>query len=798
MKEDHRSSICGSSYVYRTEAVLMLWGMLVAVTNIASVQSCNHADCTSTSRLDVISSRNDTKPTLYLLSLLPYPIDTLNFQTTQTQPVWSEGPSVYLAGELAVDIINEHSDLNILDDYTLRLLQGDGGCNIIPQTSVALNNHLFHSGKHALGIIGPGCSPSGLFVSNIISTDERGISLLTLHLGGSPLFTERQNFPYSFSMLDTTETVANAIIALMKRNMWNKVIVLYDESQLFFTTLLEFFEESLGADTSIPVSSLIFENYIPFNEIRESQQRIILLLVGENLLSRILCIAFTNGFTYPTYQWMLVTSVSEDDLVSVDTTYEGRPVSCTRKELLDQANNTIFFQYHFETLDADDENPTHSGLSYKEFTRRYRSKIDDHNSRTGSNLQESFWAAVYFDTAWAMALAINDSIKELRKQNLELANFRYGQNQFTDTFRKQLLELEFEGVSGVISFNNNTGFVSRGIDVKQLQAGDRGLKRILYYNASGLVPVSTTQLMTIEDNFDNFGRLSEVPVWVSVLLLIFSLLLLTVLAGLQCISIAHRKSPSVKASSLKILHLAYVGCYLTIIGIMFESIATFLSSHRFVKCEIEQVALSLLFCGMTLIFSTICVRTWRLYRIFVHFKNPGMFISDKALFVLVCLCLLLEFPAILAWGLIDPIKPNIVRNFSLQLRQVYCTNQSFNIWFTSLLGYNALLLLVSCYFALRCNMISQKDFKTNSILILAYLLTIELTTGISIYLLHPRTYDPLPEFAAKTVTFLLYVVSCCVFLFMPPILPLVRLKLNEGQKYRKQMSSLSLKGLIHH
>ena len=775
---------CHSSFVYHT----LTW--LLTVINIATLQSgaplclCNHANCGSTDPPEDDPLRNTT---LYLLSLLPYPIQYT--QPSTVQPVWSEGPSVYQAGQLAVDYINKHPD--ILNGYTLQLLQGDDGCNIIPKASVALTENLFNRSKQVLGIVGPGCSASGLVVSRIISTDKRDISLLSLHLGGSPLFAERQAFPYSYSMLDFTDTVANAIIGLMKRNSWNSVIVLYDESQIFFTTLLEFFKQRLGTDTSIPIASLIFENHIPFDEIRDSQKRIILLLVGSNLISRILCIAFRNGFEYPSYQWMFATSTVLEDFAPVDTTYEGIPVTCTRDELLNAAKQSIFFQYHFEP--SNSTQPTHSGLSHKQFTDTYECVIKYYNSMTNSSLQPSFWATVYFDAVWAMALAINNSIEELKAHDLELEQLRYGRNH-TDIFRKKLVELEFEGVSGMIKFNETTGFVNRGIDVMQLQEGD--LKQKLYYNGTDFLLVNAIPLQAIEDNFDNFGDISEVPVWVSVLFVVTALLLVIMLAGLQYVNIAYRKSPSVKASSLKILHLAYLGCYLTIASVMFESIATYLNSHRARKCELEQVSLLLIFCGMTLIFATVCVTTWRLYRIFVHFKNPGIFISDKALFVLVCLCLAVELPIILAWGLVDPVEPTLVRNFALKLTRIYCTNKHFIAWFISLLAYNALLLILSCYFALRCNKISQRDFKSNSILILAYLLTIELTIGISIYFLLPRTRNPLPEFCVKNVTFLLYVVSCITFLFIPPILPLI--KRDPKQRYKKQSSSLSFKGLIHH
>ena len=92
-----------------------------------------------------------------------------------------------LAAKLAVEIINNRSD--ILHGYTLELLRGDSGCNVVSKASTSLVENLFYKGKQVVGIIGPGCSTAGLFVSNIISTNHRGISIPTIHLGGSPVFS---------------------------------------------------------------------------------------------------------------------------------------------------------------------------------------------------------------------------------------------------------------------------------------------------------------------------------------------------------------------------------------------------------------------------------------------------------------------------------------------------------------------------------------------------------------------------------------------------------------------------------
>ena len=772
----------------RVVRVQLLVAIIIAAdNNISSSPSSSNAAAGPGTQ----SLAQDKNRTLYLLSFLPYPTDddveaereSARNGAVNTQPVWNEGPSVYLAAKLAVELINNNPD--ILPGYTLELIQGRGGCNVVSRTSIGFTKYLFNNGgKKVLGILGPGCSASGLFVSKVTGTNESEISLLSVHLGTSPIFSQSA-FPYSFSMLAHTSTVAMAIAELMKTNKWRNVIVLYDESQVYFTNLLEYLERTLkigAANTGIPVASLIYENYIPFNDIKLSQKRIILLLVGSSLFSRILCVSFRNGLIYPTYQWMIVGAVFED-LRSVHTVYEGELLSCQLEELLEFGKQSIFILDHFEPLNATKH--TDSGLTHEQFMHKYKGLISNH---TNSSLRPSFWGTVYFDATWAMALALNNSIEVLKSHNVELSEFEYGQNQFTDIIRQQLLQLSFEGISGMIRFNGTTGFVSRGVDIEQVQ--QRQLQRVMHFNGTRLLQSTAAKQETIEDNFDNFGEFSEVPIWVTVLILMSTAFILVLLATLYCGNIVHRHAPSVKASSLKIIHLTYIGCYLTTVGILCESIAAFLSSQPVKKCHLEQASFSIEFFGMTLIFATICVRTWRLYRIFVHYIHPGMFVSDKALFVFIFICLILELPVILAWCIADPIKPTVIRNFDLQLRRIYCTSGRFYIWALSLLAYNAVLLLISCYFALRCNKISQKDFKSNSILNLAYILTIELTIGICIHVLFPRTYDPQPEYLTKNVTLLVYVFSCCVLLFLPPLLPL--LKHNPRRQSKRSSTLLKL------
>ena len=75
--------------------------------------------CTRASTVTAPSGVN----TLYLVSLLPYPDSRPTLQ-----PSWEEGPTLTLAGQLAVELINSRRD--VLSDYNVELIVGDSGCDV--------------------------------------------------------------------------------------------------------------------------------------------------------------------------------------------------------------------------------------------------------------------------------------------------------------------------------------------------------------------------------------------------------------------------------------------------------------------------------------------------------------------------------------------------------------------------------------------------------------------------------------------------------------------------------------------
>ena len=76
----------------------------------------------------------------------------------------------------------------------------------------------------------------------------------------------------------------------------------------------------------------------------------------------------------------------------------------------------------------------------------------DYNQSISTDL---IYSSILYDQVWALALAINGSLPELKNRNL--SNYGIGQRQITGVIEKHLAELDFQGASGRIMFNNKRG-----------------------------------------------------------------------------------------------------------------------------------------------------------------------------------------------------------------------------------------------------------------------------------------------------------------------------------------------------
>ena len=740
--------------------------------------------------------RSSQKQPLYILSLLPYP------DPVGTQPSWTEGPTLILAEQLAVDIINNRTD--ILSDYTLELIQGDSGCNIGTKTAAAFIKNTLYSVQNIAGIVGPGCSTSTITVSSLTGNNQ--IALITVHGAGSLLLEDRVIYPYSFGTLDSTKAFAKAAQRLLVENQWNRVGSLYDPGRVYYSTTLKYFEGLIECQEHFECSTnFIFgvqNASIPLDILRKNNIRIIFLFVGPEFLRRILCLAFHQNMLPPNYQWIIVSRVVEE-ITSITFTINNAEYYCSNDDMKLMARGSLILHYSLKPIDPPASLDQY--INYTEFLSQYESRVTQYNSyvsKPSERIEPSFWATAYFDATWALALALNNSRDELMATiGLELSQYRHGNSFATDIIRKNLLKLDFNGVSGQISFRETTGYVPRLIDVYQINNANE-MSIVAYYNSRNDTITAIDDYQFINGTFNQELITVKVHLALGIVYLVFTIGQLALIITLHILTLQFRDKKPVKASSPKLSHFSFIGCYFLIVGATSYIIAETFSGQidSTIKCNLFYVTYFASSIGGTLIFGTVCARIWRLYRIFVFYLNPGKLITETALITFILTLFLCSLFLCSLWVVFDRLVPmeteqeeiteqhnsdgSSVFNIQVYL-DIHCLQDTSIYWLISQLVFNLLVMSIALCLAILTRRIPHKDFKTKRIVLLVYILSGVLMLGyITSYILQARQATVIAKFIVLSTVHNLVIFVTAMLLLLPPVyMAVLELKTQQTKHY---------------
>ncbi len=732
----------------------------------------------------LLETSGTEKPSLYLLSLLPYP------DPNGTQPSWTEGPTLLLAEQLAVDIINNRTD--ILPHYTLRLLHGDSGCNIRTKAAVSFINQILYGKENIAGIVGPGCSTSTITIAPLIGEEQ--VALISVHGAGSLLLEDRTLYPYSFGTLDSTKAFAHAAQRLLLDNRWNRVGALYDPTRLYYSTTLQYFNGLIECQEFFECSTNFFfsvqNTSIPLETLQESYIRIIFLFVGPDFLQKILCLAYHLNMRPNTYQWIVVSRVVTEITTEVSFNLNGLHYYCSAEDMKLMASGALIIHYSLQPLNTN-EISEQVGVSYRNYLTQYQNKVSEYNNINigipEEKLEASFWASAYFDATWALALALNNSEEELiDRLGLELSLYKYGQVEATEIIKKSLLSLNFNGVSGRIMFRESTGYVPRLIDVYQV-SDQSEMSIIAYYDSQNDTLTKTVKGYNfVNATFNQELITVTINLGVGIVFLLLTFLQLVLIIILHVFTLAFRNRKPVKASSPKLSHFAFVGCYILIVGATSYIVSeTFIGQiNAFVKCNLFYVAYFMSSVGGTLIFATVCVHVWRLYRIYFFYLNPGKLISDTALISFIFIMFLCSLFLGALWVGFDRLVPMVLRRqmiteqgdgghdvFNLQVfLEIECLQSSSLHWLISQLAFNLLVMGIALWLAILTRRIPHKDFKTRRIILLVYTLSVVLVSGYVIsYILQISHAAVLVRFIVLSTVHNCVIFFTVLLLLLPPV-----------------------------
>jgi hypothetical protein len=397
----------------------------------------------------------------------------------------------------------------------------------------------------------------------------------------------------------------------------------------------------------------------------------------------------------------------------------------------------------------------------------------------------------YFDATWALALSLNNSLPHLE---MSLSNYTYQMPEITRVIKEELLNLSFEGMRGRIEFSRETnGCVnSTIIDVYQVINSNTSL--VGEYNP--LLQDNPLRIrddaLLIQANFDLDYVIPDYPIGIFVV--IAAMLLLVVLLSCHIAFIVWRQYKTVKASSPRLAHLLFIGCYLAIGGtVLYTNTYVFIRISEGTKvlfishCVILQWTVTLI---NPLVFGTLCVKTWRVYCIFYKYNSwLTEYLNDKILLIVVLLLCALKVLLNILWNTKNPWHFDDMRDPNNYLQAVaVCRTKNELVWIIVIAAVQGILIMFVVYLAIATRGVRKEEFKeTKSIN--SFLFCLLLLNGACLPLSFILRQGVIHywRIVFSYLCFCLWLLGsalfCVIFLILPPLIPLIKDKVHVC--YRK-------------
>ncbi|KAL5488497.1 hypothetical protein EMCRGX_G017438 [Ephydatia muelleri] len=159
---------------------------------------------------------------------------------------------------------------------------------------------------------------------------------------------------------------------------------------------------------------------------------------------------------------------------------------------------------------------------------------------------------VLFDVVWALALALNNSVKPLRESGLSLHDYTYGKYAYTRIIQQQMNMLSFSGEWGAVQFNSSTGFISNiTCTIYQTKKNPAVVGNFSF--PDGYLEVNSSIAVFVSTNFEEKLILVSTPL--AVVVIIVEAVAAVLVIWVHILNVVYRHRKTIKASSARLNHL---------------------------------------------------------------------------------------------------------------------------------------------------------------------------------------------------------------------------------------------------
>lgn len=725
------------------------------------------------------------KEILYILAMAPYPV-----QSPEIPRSWAGGAEVIPGALLAVSHINDHS--TVLPNHTLKLVIRDSGCNNTSVGSLNFLNSIFYESqernRNIVGIVGAGCSESSFRLGYLGLKDD--ISLLQISPSAtSPSFvTDIKNYLNLFRPIASALNYIKVILEIVNKNNYTDVAILYEANRKYMTTIEVELSNSL-MNESIKVESFGLGRTVLSDALSSAGEkyRFIVVLTATNFSQYILCLAYHKGMLHPDYQFIFVNRRPEEIIVEV----EVNDFTKCNKSVMKMASSPATL-LEFGVTRQDKNTTTVGGYTYYEAECQYCTIVQKHKRLFNIfNFVSTKFQNTYYDAIWALAMSLHNA----SLLGVNLTNYTYGQPNVTKIIREQLLKVTFEGLSGSIRFSEDTQDVSEitVTNIFQQANNSENFNLVGYYDIKNGLSTEKEVYFVSSSMFPTFTDIAHPSSALGYILITLACVVGMGVAVLHYINSVYRKSKNIKANSPNLNHLIFSGCYLFLLTSVFSSLETtivvrFAGPNEVIHgvvCNAQVWAASLSF---TMVFGTVCVKVWRILKLFSHFRSDKIKFAGDTNLVTVVLCIIaVDVIFLTAWNVVNPFMAVTTKykHENVTFIRSVCSCDNLQYWLGALLFYKLILLACVLYLAFVTRHIKRPEFKqTKSINALIYVLVFINVLGIVPYTLvftgagESHLIIIYIVYVLLNFSFIMTAILCAAFLCLPPIYEMIKQKIG--------------------
>ena len=657
------------------------------------------------------TGQSSEKQSLPVLVLLPYP-------DPRDDSGWDRGLELLPAARLAVKEINNNSQ--ILPDHEIQLIErrsdGCGRSVIINGLTNFAGNALQYEPNttNAIAVIGLACSTVTASISPLAGRE--GVDLLQMAMSISEIFRDKITYRHLWRVLPSSSVFVSTTIALMERFHWTRVAQIFDGNGVLFQTTANDFRNRIKSNSSytLLVDQAIDEgdSFIQsaLDLIQTAGARIIFVSVTLPESVQLLCAAAKRNLIWPGYVWILYTRTLEEFINNA---------VCDLEILIPALENVTLLDLPLQGRDLDDV--LVSGRTYREYLDEYDSEVatlsgEDEFQRYLSDFTfvNNRFANPMYDEVWALALAINSSLPELKAKNLSLEDYEYNNIAITNIIEDHLKSVSFAGAVAEINFDQNNREAVTPINILQIRNG----KNIMIGRYNGLQ--NDLSLWNISEESipsdDIVVRYNSLNEAYAIFVYIVASLLFIFITVMLILTLALRTTPEVRASSPLLNLLIFFGCYQLLFGSVFAVTRQFIQldlTSYVVLCYFEVWTIQ---SGVNVITATVLMRLIRIYRIFTHFGKTGKIWENRYLFLLVLLIACSPYVLMIISILVDPLRYQeqvtylLNENPPAKVIFIECSSDYQFIFDTLAFLYTGILIFLLVVFAIRSRKIGYKNF----------------------------------------------------------------------------------------